>query len=718
MKINRRDFIIAGTAAGSAFALGIMVPAIRSRSRGPKTTFAPNVWLRIDGDGKVTIVAPRSEMGQGIMTALPMVVADELDADWSDVVVEQAVIDSKYGRQSTGGSDTVSSTWEAMRQAGAVARSMLVAAAALELGVGHDSLRTRDGFVLHDPTLRKLSYGTLAARASTLPIPRRVTLKTSGDFRLIGTSIPRVDSPSKVDGSARYGIDVRLPGMLFASIERAPSIDGRLVRFDAGKSLKVPGVRYVHEVQPVGEPVNDISGVAVVADNSWSAFEGRRVLDVTWDAGSHPTLTTEQIEAEQRARSREAGHAYRLVGDAAADLARASRLVEAEYVLPYLAHATMEPMNITVHAHDGRIDVWAPTQYGSSIQRRLSRVHHVPLDCVTVNVTMMGGGFGRRYHQDTDMHEAVELSRILGCPIQVVWSRQDDMRHDYYRPKSLHVLRAALGTDGMPTSWFHRMVAGSVSAQWEIPNAEDIEDRHLVPLYAIPNQRYENVIVPSPVPLGAWRSVSNSQCAFVNESFIDELASEAKIDAVDYRLRLLRPDYVVPDTGDPPWRAGRLRDVVEMAAQRASWGSPLPPGHARGIACAQANSSYVAQIAEVSMEGAAVRVHRVVAVNDCGQTVNPNTIEAQMQGGIVFGLSAALYGEIHVDQGRIREGNFDDQPVVRMPEAPRVEVTIMRSSEHPSGVGEPPVPPIAPAVANAVFALTGKRIRRLPLTIH
>ncbi|HYM60505.1 MAG TPA: molybdopterin cofactor-binding domain-containing protein [Thermoanaerobaculia bacterium] len=713
-EIDRRQFLVTGSVAGGAFVLGILVPGVRSSLRGRDEIFQPNVWLRIDAEDRITITVAKSEMGQGVTTALPMLVAEELEADWSTIRVEQAIVhQTRYGDMGTGGSDSVHSSWEPLRKAGAVAREMLAAAAAGEWKVKRDTVRVENGFVWHDPTHRKLSFGALAGRASTKPVPKDVMLKKPGDFRILGTAIPRIDVPSKVDGSARFGIDVRLPGMLFASIEQAPTFHGRLVRFSGNRAMKVPGVRFVHEIEPVGIPVAEIAGVAVVADNTWAALEGRRALEVVWDEGPDSAFSTEQAEARHRIRAKSAGHAFHREGDAEAELGRSKDVVEAAYELPLLAHATMEPMNVTAHVHDGIIELWMPTQWGPWIQRRISRVHRVPIENVRINVTLMGGGFGRRAHPDTDMHEAVELSKILGKPVQIVWTREDDISHDFYRPNSLHLLKAAIGRDGLATAWLHRMV-GPYRSPWTPTPADQMRADHLRHLYAVPNQQMEFADVPTPVTLGAWRSVGSSQGVFANESFVDELAAHAGIDPVEYRLRLLAPSRSLT-LGDETYKSERLRAVLQYAAAKAGWGSKPADGRSLGVACFGGFGSHVAQVAEVSVDKGIVRVHRVVCAIDCGQIVNPDTIEAQVQGGIIFGLSAALRGEIHVDRGRVRESNFHDYPVIRMAEGPRIEAYIVGSTEAPGGVGEPAVPPVAPAVANAIFAATGKRIRRLPI---
>ncbi len=701
--ISRRTLFKGGLAVGAGLAIGFHLPAGRRPARAAAAAFAPNAWVRIDREGIVTIVNPQSEMGQGTLTTMAMIVADELEADWSAVRVEQAPADPAYGNpnaggtQFTAGSRSIRALLMVWRRAGAAAREMLVAAAAREWGVPEAECYAEQGVVYHRPTGRKLAYGQLVDKAAALPVPQNPRLKTPDQFRFIGKGVPRRDTPDKVTGRAIYGIDVTVPGMLVATVQRCPVFGGSVASFDATRAKAIPGVRHVVQIS---------SGVAVVADDYWTARRGREALVVTWNEGPNARLDSATISREYAALAAQPGRVARREGDALRALGEAGRTLEAVYEVPFLAHATMEPQNCTAHVRPDGCDVWAPTQNQTRTQQEAMRLTGLPREKVRVHTTMLGGGFGRRGEVDF-VTEAVETSKAVGAPVKVVWSREDDIQHDFYRPATYNVLRAALDDRGRPAAWFHRIVGPGILIQKGMAPADAV-DRAAVEgaanlPYDIPNLQVEFHHKDFGVPVGFWRSVGASQNIFITESFVDELAHAAGQDPFEYRRALL---------GKSP----RHKGVLELAADRAGWGSPLPPGRHRGIAVGFSYGSWAAEVAEVSVAAdGTVRVHRVVCAIDCGLAVNPDQVRAQMEGGIVWGLTAALKGEITLANGRVEQSNFHDYPMLRINEMPIIEVHIVPSEEAPGGVGEPGVPPLAPAVTNAIFAATGTRIRRLPI---
>ncbi|HXL35512.1 MAG TPA: xanthine dehydrogenase family protein molybdopterin-binding subunit [Gemmatimonadales bacterium] len=614
---------------------------------------------------------------------------------------------------STGGSTAIHGSWDLLRKAGATARQMLITAAAQTWDVDRTSCRAEAGTVIHTPTKRRLSYGRLAARAATLPVPQDVPLKDPKDFRLIGTRTTRLDTPAKVDGSAVYGIDVTVPGLLVASIERCPVFGGTIKRYDATKAKGMPGVRAVVELEPspwTGKDgawgVGCAAGVAVVADTYWHAFQGRKALEIEWNEGEAASLGSERIRAELARLADQPGVEAKKIGDPAAALAGAAQRVEAVYEVPFLHHATMEPMTCTAHVQADGCDVWAPTQNQTRTQEVAAELAGFPKEKVRIHTTFLGGGFGRRLEPDF-VSEAVRVSKAVGAPVKVIWTREDDTQHGFYRPASYNRFAAGLDAAGNPVAWTHRVVGTPIRIKFGplpkgldgslVDGAEDLA-------YVIPNLLVDQVAADFlPIPRGFWRSVGISHNAFVTESFMDEVATAAKQDPFELRRALLKD------------RPRHLR-TLELVAEKAGWGTPLPAGRGRGIAFAEWQPTVCAQVAEVSVApDGAVHVHRVVCAVDCGPAVNVGQIEAQIQGGIVYGLTAALYGEITIDRGRVKQGNFTDYPMMHINEMPVVEVHVVPSTEKQGGIGEPSVGPIAPAVCNAIFAATGKRIRKLPI---
>jgi isoquinoline 1-oxidoreductase subunit beta len=707
-QFSRRDFIKAGAIAGAGLTVSFYLPGcgrgevVAKASATP--TFLPNAWLRIGSDGWVTVLVDRSEMGQGVDTSLPMLIAEELDANWKRVRVEHApageeYINPAFGLQGTGGSTSVRAAFKPLREAGAKARAMLVAAAAATWGVDAAGLRTENGSVI-GPKGKKLSYGALADKAATMPVPETVTLKEPKDWKLIGTSVARLDLMDKVTGKAGFGIDATAPGMLTAVVARPPAFGGKVKSFDASAAKASPGVK---DVVQIG------SGVAVVADTYWNAKKGRDALKVVWDDGPLARESSETIRAKFVSLANKPGVTARNDGNAASALARGAKKLEAVYEVPYLAHACMEPMNTAAHVRSDGVTVWSPTQYqmgnGLGVRGIASKLTGIPEDKVEVHTTYLGGGFGRRFELDFVI-DAVEASKAMKAPVKVIYSREDDIQHDFYRPATYNRLAAALDGSGAPMAWSHRIVGPSIFGRFgpleKGIDGSSVEAAAEMP-YAVPNVKVEWVRAEPGIPVGFWRSVGNSQNSFIVESFIDELAHAAGKDPFEFRRALLE-------------KHPRHKAVLELAAGKAGWGKPLPQGHARGIAVQESFGSYVAEVAEVSVspEGKA-KVHKIVCAVDCGIVVNPDIVVAQMESGIVYGLSAALTGEITIKDGRVVQGNFDDYPVLRMNDMPVVEVHIVKSTEPPGGVGEPGTPPAAPAVCNAIYALTGKRVRKLPI---
>ena len=717
--VSRRDFVKAGLAAGAGLTLAVSLQGCREAppSAGD-AAFAPDAWIRIGTDDTITVIVDRSEMGQGVSTALPMLVAEELDADWATIRYQFAPANKAYDNplsvgQLTGGSTSVRAAYRPLREAAAKARSMLVAAAAAQWGVAAEGCTTMRSEVIA-PDGRRVRYGAVAAAAAGMPVPAQVSLKSPQDFRLIGTPVPRLDTLEKVTGRAVFGLDVEPEGVLTALVARCPVFGGTLRSVDDAAARAVPGVRDVIRIA---------SGVAVVADGYAAARKGRDALTLQWDEGELASLDDAAILARLEALAREeSGQVARKAGEGG--LATAARTLEATYFVPYLAHATMEPMNCTAEVRPDGVTVWAPTQYqsgpkllGGGTRGMAAKYSGASAAKVEVHTTHLGGGFGRRSETDF-VAEACEVSRAVRAPVKLVWSREDDIRHDHYRPVALHRMRGGLDAAGAPVLWTHRIICPSIVAKF-LPrwlpdfaahlagplkggvDANAIEGAPELP-YAFPNLEIRYTQADLGIPVGFWRSVGHSHTAYAVECFLDELAGLAGKDPVEFRRGLL--------AGSP-----RQLGVLNLAAERAGWGTSPPPGRHRGIALHESFGSYVAQVAEVSVEGGTVRVHRVVCAVDCGQVIHPDIVAAQMESGIVFGLTAALKGRISIERGRVKQSNFHDYPLLTMREMPLIDVHIVPSRLEPGGVGEPGTPPIAPAVANAVFAATGTRVRQLPI---
>ena len=672
---------------------------------GAKPLPPPDAFLRIGEDETVTVLLAHSEMGQGIWTTLPMMVAEELGCDWSNIRVETApaapvYAHTGYGAQMTGGSSSTYSELDRYRQVGAMAREMLVAAAAAQWKVSPSQCRAENGFVVAGA--RKASFGSLAKAAQAQKPPASVKLKDRKDWKILGKPTKRLDSPQKVTGQAQFGIDVQMPGMKTALITRSPVFGGKVRSFRAEKAKAVAGVRAVVEVP---------SGVAVVADHFWAAKLGREALEVEWDLGAGAALDTPKMAAEYRSLAATDGLKAAAAGDVGPALAAAKTRVDAEYAFPYLAHATMEPMNCAVSIGPDSCDVWTGTQFQTGDQAAAAKIAGLKPEQVRIHTTFLGGGFGRRANPTNDfVAEAVHVARAAGVPVKVIWTREDDMRGGYYRPMWAHKVSVGLGPDGMPTAWRQQIVGQSIMDGTPFAmlikdgidetSVEGVADSPYVA--ATPHHFVGLHTTKSAVPVLWWRSVGHTHTAYVMETMVDELAAAAGQDPVAYRRMLLK--------GSP-----RHLGALELAVSKA--GASPPKGQFRGVAVHHSFESYVAQVADVSIDKGRIRVHRVVAAIDCGICINPSGVEAQVQSAIAYGLTAAFYGEITLKDGRVQQGNFNDYPVLRMNEMPKIEVHIVDSGEKSGGVGEPGLPPTAPAVANAVFAATGSRLRQLPLRL-
>jgi isoquinoline 1-oxidoreductase beta subunit len=697
--MDRRSFLMTGSAAAGGLVLGFYLPgrgeAVLDAQFGPPAAINPNAFVRIGADDIVTLIVHKPENGQGTETSIAMLLAEELDCDWSRVRTAFAPIDpAAYGGalQGTFGSLAIRTSYEPMRRTGAAARAMLVQAAAARWGVGPSQCRTENGRVINTATNASLTYGSLAEAASKLPVPANVALKDPSQFRLIGKSTTRVDTPAKSTGKAVYGIDVTLPGMVHAVVARSPVFGGKVARFDATKAQAVPGVTRVVQIP---------QGVAVVASNTWAAMEGRRALQVEFDEGPNASLTSAGIREHFLALLQKPGAVAENEGDAAAALTGASKRIEALYEAPYLAHARLEPHACVAVVRDGRCEVWTGTQIPGQAHATAMQASGLPAAQVQVHTTYMGGSFGSR-GGGAFVAEAVEIAKAVGTPVKLTYSREDEIRHDLYRPASLVRLEGGLDADGWPVVLSARIACPTWMALRGGVARESVEG---IADYDLPNVRVEYHDPGTPIPTGYWRSVGLSQNVFFAESFVDELAAAGGKDPLDVRRRLHA-------------KSPRLLNVINVAAERAGWGRPLPAGRFRGIAANEGFGSYAAQVAEISIEQGRTRVHRVVCVVDCGRVVNPSGVMQQLEGGMVYGLSAALRGQITIDRGRVAEGNFHQYEPLRIREMPIVDGFIVPSQAAPGGMGEVTTPAIAPAVANAIFAATGKRIRRLPFSLE
>jgi isoquinoline 1-oxidoreductase beta subunit len=705
--LSRRRLLQAGAAVGGGLMLSLSLPFANSEAEAAGADgFAPNAFIRIGGDGQIVLTMPYVEMGQGTYTSIPMLIAEELEADLKQVRLEHAPPNEKlYGNpllggiQATGNSNAIRAAWQPLRQAGAAARTMLIAAAAKTWNVDSASCRAQSGEVLHEPTGRRVTYGELADAAARMPVPESVALKRPQDFRLIGTPAKRLDAPSKVNGTAVYGIDVRPPGVKIATLAQSPVFGGRVKSVDDSTAKAVKGVRQIVRLD---------DAVAVVADHMGAAKKGLAALVIEWDDGPHAKLDTDDILHDLERATQNPGAVAQNVGDVAKAMASGVTKVEAIYRVPFLAHATMEPMNCTVHVRKDGCEVWVGSQVLARAQAAAAKTAGLPLDKVTVHNHLIGGGFGRRLEID-GVIRAVEIAKHVDGPVKVIWTREEDIQHDMYRPYFFDRISAGLDEKGMPVAWHHRFAGSSIIARWAPPLFNngldpDTTEGAIDLIYALPNLHVEYLRAEPPgIPTAFWRSVGPSHNVFVTEGFMDELAAAAKQDAVAYRRALLD-------------KSPRAKAVLELVAEKAGWGQPLPDRVGRGVSLQFVFATYMAQVAEVEVSrDGEVRVRRVVCAVDCGTVVNPDTVRAQIQSAIMFGLTAVLYGKISLKDGRVEQTNFDTYQILRINEAPTIEIHIVRNSEPPGGMGEAGTSAVAPAVINAIFAATGKRLRTLPI---
>ncbi len=703
--VSRRRFLQAGAAVGGGLMLSLSLPLANREAGAAGDVFAPNAFIRIGRDGQIVLTMPYVEMGQGTYTSIPMLIAEELEVDLKQVQLEHAPPNEKLyanpllGVQATGNSNAIRGAWKPLREAGATARTMLVAAAAKRWNVDPATCRAERGEVVHAATGRRIRYGELAADAARMPVPASVELKRPQDFKLIGTPAKRLDTPAKIDGTAVYGIDVRPPGVKVATLAQSPVFGGRVKSVDDAAAKAVKGVRQIVRLD---------DAVAVVADHMGAAKKGLAALEIEWDDGPHAKLDTRAIADELEQATRKAGAVAQNIGDVERAMADAVTKVEATYHVPFLAHATMEPMNCTVHMRKDGCEIWVGSQALARVQAAAATTAGLPLDKVTVHNHLIGGGFGRRLEAD-GVIRAVQIAQHVDGPLKVVWTREEDIQHDMYRPYWVDRVSAGLDAKGMPVAWSNRFAGSSIIARYLPPAFNngldpDTTEGAIDLVYDLPNLHVEYVRMEPPgIPTAFWRSVGPSHNVFVTESFVDELAAAARQDPVAYRLALLDKNP-------------RAKAVLALAAEKAGWGDKLPPRVGRGVSLQHVFATYMAQVAEVEVaKDGTVRVRRVVCAVDCGTVVNPDTVQAQIQSAVVFGITAALYGEITLKDGRVEQGNFDTYQILRMNEAPAIEVHIVQSLEPPGGMGEAGTSAIVPAVTNAIFAATGQRLRKLPI---
>ena len=702
--LSRRNFLTTSAAAGGGLVLSLSLPLGRSEA-ATSEAFAPNGFIRIGSDGQIVLTMPYVEMGQGTYTSIPMLIAEELDVNLKQVKLEHAPPNEKLyrnpllGVQATGNSNAIRGAWKPLRQAGATARIMLVEAAAKRWRVDAKTCRTQDGEVIHQATGRKLKYGELAVDAAEMPPPQNFALKSPAEFKLIGTPAKRLDIAGKVNGTAAYGIDARPPGVKIATLAQSPVAGGRVKSLDDTQAKAVKGVRQIVRLD---------DAVAVVADHMGAAKKGLEALKIEWDGGPNATVATADIAKALEQATLGSGAVAQNIGDADKAMATAATKLEAIYQVPFLAHATMEPMNCTVHVRNDECEIWLGTQAIARVQAFAAMVAGLPPEKVIVHDHLIGGGFGRRLEADVAVR-AVEIAKQVDGPVKVVWTREEDIQHDLYRPYWFDRISAGLDEQGNPVAWKNRYAGSSVISRWLPPGFKDGLDPDSTEgaidlVYDFPNFHVEYARVePKGISTGFWRSVGPSHNVFVVESFVDEMAAAAKRDPVAFRRALL---------GKSP----RAKAVLDLAAEKAGWGQPLPKGSGRGVSLQFVFGSYLAQVAEVEVaKDGSVRVRRVVCAMDCGTVVNPDTVQAQLMSGVIYGTTAALYGEITLKNGRVEQTNFDTYQMLRMNDAPAIEVHVVKSAEPPGGMGETGTSGVVPAIANAIFAATGKRLRRMPV---
>ena len=701
--MNRREFIKVTSTAGPGLFLGFYLPNKFAGENLKSRTFEPNAWINVQPDNYVKIMVGKSEMGQGVITSLPMIIAEEMDLDWSKVIVEKAPADrSKYGSQMTGGSNSISSSFMKLRKAGATAREMLVNAASEYWGVPENECTTNSSKVFHEKTNKKISYGELATKAGQQLIPKNPTLKNSKNFSIIGKNMSRKDTLPKINGTAEFALDIKLDGMVYATVVHSPIFGGKVISFEKNSLDGINGILDIFEIE---------SGIAIVGDNTWTVLKAARKIKINWSEGEAKGVNTNQITEELMKASKKRGGVVRKEGNVKRALKSSKNILEAIYQSPFQAHATMEPMSCTISVEETKCQIWVGTQNPNGALKTVSKLTGLKKEQIEVNVTYLGGGFGRRSSNDF-VKESVEIANIVKKPIKLTWSREEDMQNDYYRPASLHVMKGAFDQKKNLTVWKHRITAPSIlfSQLVTIPfpfkeklDLISTEGAKHIP-YQIPNMQVDYQMTKTDIPLGFWRSVYSSQNAFANECFMDELAEKAGKDPINFRLELL------PENS-------RDTSVIELVADRSGWKSFSDGPIYQGFSSHKSFGTWVAQVARVSVENNQIKVHEVHCAVDCGLVINPNIVKTQISSAIIYGLSATLKSKITIDDGKVVESNFDDFDVIRMDETPKIKVYLVDSDKPPKGVGEPGLPPIAPAVTNAVYAATGKRFRQLPIDL-
>lgn len=717
--ISRRSFVKSIGLASGGLILACNTSVFSDKEKEPKsiTNFNPNLFVQLNSDGSLILVASRSEMGNGVRTSLPSIIADEMEADWSKVSIQQATGDKKYGDQNTDGSRSIRYLFDTMRQMGATAKAMLITAAAQTWNVSEDECKAENHFIVHSSG-KKLGFGELVDVAKTLEVPTDVQLKDSKNFKYIGKSLKSIDVDDYVSGNAIFGLDKRLPNMKFAAVARCPVTFGTVKSFDKTETLKIKGVLDVIEIPRIERPFGALGGIAVVATNTWAAFKGRDALKIEWDFGNNKDYDSENYMNQITKNVHKQGKVAKTVGNINNAFKKDVKIVESTYQLPHLSHAPMEVPNAVAWVKGETCEVWAPTQNPQSARDEIVAYLGVPEENVTINVTLLGGGFGRKSKSDFVVEAAI-ISKVINAPAQVVWSREDDIQHGYYHTVSAQYLKASLDKNGKVTGWLHRFALPSITSTFS-PGVDyaagfEINSASGIP-FDIENIKIEVGKAPAHVRIGWLRSVINIPHGFSINVFADELAAAAKKDPLEFRLDLIGEDRIVNPDEQIPFKTQRLKNVLKFAAKNANWGKDLPEGHAQGLAVHYSFNSYVASVVEVSVIDNKLKVHQVHTVIDCGIVVNKNTVIAQMEGSAIFGMSLAFYGKITAKEGAIEQGNYHDYKMIRMHEVPKINVEIVESTENPTGVGEPGVPVIAPAIINAIYKATGKRYHNLPLS--
>ena len=724
--LSRRSFIINVSLAGSGLLLGCNLKSSGEQKNIPpassENSFEPNLFVQLKPDGSLTLIASRSEMGQGVRTSMTSIIADEMDADWNYVKVEQAIGHPKYGNQNTDGSASVRTLFDTMRQMGAAARAMLLTAAAKHWNIDESKLKTASHFVRNTTSGEKIFYGELVAIAATLPVPDKVELKKHADFTYIGKGLKSIDVTDFTSGKAIYGMDIKLPGMKYAVIARCPVTFGSVKSYDATEAEKIPGVEQVIEIPRVKKPFGSLGGVAVIASNSWAAIQGKKALKIEWDYGDNHSYSSDSYMKMITGNVHKKGKEVKNEGNVNRAFENAHQIVESTYQLPHLVHAPMEVPNATAWVRDdGSCEVWTPTQAPQVSRDYTAELLETDKEKVTIHVTLLGGAFGRKSKPDFVV-EAVLASKAVKAPVQVVWTREDDIQNGYYHAVSAQYMKASLDKDGKVTGWLHRVAYPSITSTFAPDTGyaagfEFGQGMTNMP-YAIENILCEDGKAPAHVRIGWYRSVINIIQGFSVNVFVDELAAKAGKDPLEFRLNLIGADRTIEDESGFHFESAKLKNVLRKVAQNAGYGKELPKGHGMGIAIHYSFYTYVASIVEVSVTGNRLQVHQIHSVIDCGTAVNTNTIEAQMEGAAIFGMSLAFYGKITAKNGAIEQSNYNDYKMLTINQAPEIHVEIVASTDRPTGVGEPGVPPIAPAIINAVFNATGKRYYTLPLSDH